>query len=429
MFDNPAHNDFSNLPRYRPGPEVWQNIENHLVVGKTFANAENKLPAYTASESSWSAVKAILVRKMILRRAVAIVLFILVTSGAYLLLRDMHSGSNEIKPQLKSNPVYAKVQRNRDANKNTILHQKEKQDKKRNPQMIEPERAYAKPPSTNLIRTPDESVVMAVDSLKAIKNEKEPGIDKEEMFTVVEETDTVPDTNLFVADIPQPGLLSSGLSVGFAAGVPMINITTNPDVKIKQLLSLKFIKSFNHTGIETGLSLMAGSEPLRLEVTHRENSFFGIYQAVDSLRYSGRDDKLYYTHPVEVWDTVNVVKAYPYTNNFRYLGIPVMLRFMKGSDKWSFGIKSGVVFNFALFEKQEFSVENGIPVIASVPTNRYSFYPMFKSSLFAGYTLSEKLRLEIEPYFMSNLRSQYRDVPQSADNRIWMEFSLLYHIN
>ena len=105
--------------------------------------------------------------------------------------------------------------------------------------------------------------------------------------------------------------------------------------------------SFNHFFMQSGVNLRFTHDKGNYAVDY--NRYLGTYEDVDYITFDTIDNVIiptYYTHTVEVWDTVNHYAISETKVNYTYLEIPLLFGYRYTFGKFSLFAKAGPAASF-----------------------------------------------------------------------------------
>jgi hypothetical protein len=176
--------------------------------------------------------------------------------------------------------------------------------------------------------------------------------------------------------------------------------------------------SFSHFFIQSGVNMRFTSDRGNYAVDY--NRFLGTYEDVYDVTFDSTENGViptYYTHTVEVYDTVNHYSVSQTKANYTYLEIPLLFGYRYSFGKFSLFAKAGPAASFMLSKNippagnpeenaRIINVDYQIPVRSTVN------WQMMMGAGF-DYKLADRISFSLEPTFRFALKPEY-SLPDGA---------------
>jgi hypothetical protein len=176
--------------------------------------------------------------------------------------------------------------------------------------------------------------------------------------------------------------------------------------------------SFNHFFMQSGINMRFTHDKGNYAVDY--NRFLGTYEHVDYITFDTVNNVViptYYTHNVEVWDTVNHYSVTETKANYTYLEIPLLFGYRYSFGKFSIFAKAGPSASFLIYKNIP---ETGYPEDKARIINEHYQIPARNTicwQLMMGtgfdYQLADKISFSLEPTFRYALKPEYK-LPDGA---------------
>lgn len=176
--------------------------------------------------------------------------------------------------------------------------------------------------------------------------------------------------------------------------------------------------SFSHFFMQSGINMRFTHDNGDYGVNY--NRYLGTYEHVDYMTFDTVNNVViptYYTHTVDVWDTVNHYKVFDTKANYTYLEIPVLFGYRYSFGKFSIFAKAGPSASFLIYKERATAdvPEEGAKIINEnyqVPVRNTINWQLMMGAGF-DYKLAEKISFSLEPTFRYSIKPEY-DLPDGA---------------
>jgi hypothetical protein len=176
--------------------------------------------------------------------------------------------------------------------------------------------------------------------------------------------------------------------------------------------------SFNHFFMQSGVNMRFTHDKGNYAVDY--NRYLGTYEDVDYITFDTVDNVIiptYYTHTVEVYDTVNHYSVTTTKANYTYLEIPLLFGYRYSFGKFSIFAKAGPSASFlvnrnvpdAAYPEDKAKIIN---VDYQIPARSTVNWQLMMGAGF-DYQLADKIGFSLEPTFRLALKPEY-DLPDGA---------------
>jgi hypothetical protein len=176
--------------------------------------------------------------------------------------------------------------------------------------------------------------------------------------------------------------------------------------------------SFNHFFMQSGVNMRFTNDKGNYAVDY--NRYLGTYEHVDYITFDSTENGViptYYTHTVEVFDTVNHYAISQTKANYTYLEIPLLFGYRYSFGKFSIFAKAGPSASFlvnrnvpeAAYPEDKAQI---IHVDYLIPARSTVNWQLMMGAGF-DYQLADKFRFSLEPTFRFALKPEY-ELPDGA---------------
>jgi len=176
--------------------------------------------------------------------------------------------------------------------------------------------------------------------------------------------------------------------------------------------------SFNRFFIQSGLSMRFTQDKGNYAIDY--NRYLGSYEDVYNVTFDSTENGViptYYTHTVEVYDTVNHYSISETKANYTYLEIPLLMGYRYNFGKFSLFAKAGPAASFLVIKNIP---DAGYPedkariinVDYQIPVRSVVNWQMMLGAGF-DYQLADKFSFSLEPTFRFTLKPEF-DLPDGA---------------
>jgi opacity protein-like surface antigen len=176
--------------------------------------------------------------------------------------------------------------------------------------------------------------------------------------------------------------------------------------------------SFNRFFIQSGINMRFTHDKGNYAVDY--NRYLGTYEHVDKITFDSTENGViptYYTHTVEVYDTVNHYAISETKANYTYLEIPLLVGYRYKIGKFSIFVKAGPAASFLVIKNVPAA---GYPedkariinVDYQIPARSTVSWQLMMGAGF-DYQLADKFSFSLEPTFRYALKPEY-SLPDGA---------------
>ncbi len=176
--------------------------------------------------------------------------------------------------------------------------------------------------------------------------------------------------------------------------------------------------------VESGLIYSKVDDNGDYYVHYSSYDFLGAYQQVDSFTVV-QDSVVYHTSDIHVYDSVEHVSYSKTKHLYHYLTIPINIGYKWHMKQMDVGLKAGFAYQFQLKEQAPDIESNYTDVELKEVTNltpkRFQSNMYYSVAAFVHYSMTERLKLNVEPTLRFYSRSFYKNY---FDTRNPYSFSL-----
>ncbi|MFO8054180.1 MAG: hypothetical protein R6U19_03340 [Bacteroidales bacterium] len=186
----------------------------------------------------------------------------------------------------------------------------------------------------------------------------------------------------------------------------------------------------NNYFLETGLGMYQTKDAWDYIVEYRSEEISGYYQAVDSVSYTivqgsaGQDSVVvnYHTRQQAVCDSVDNIDKDISTKTYTFLSIPMLIGYNNNYKRFTYSLSTGMIMAVLVDEKIEhasFDQQNASIIdIEEQLYHRLSTNWYYTLNLGAGYQVSHRWQVMLEPSVKVYIRDLYKEVPADGNQKI-----------